>query len=410
MKRLFSLILLIIYLAPAVSPLSASRYMPDCNDSIEIEPDTIMVIPDYSTIHNELPGIIRYVENNSEIPQQIDRTRSQKIDFTLRVSPSYSREASLGIGFAVNGLFRLDRNDKLPQPSSFFAGISASIKGFYIFRLTGNLYFPNGKSRINYKLDLYRKSLHFWGTTLDQTSVLPQSQYDRRAFSLNVEYQHLLINKWFVGAVVRSDYTTATHLSNPSYLEDEKRHIFVNGLGPSLMLDTRDNTIYPTKGVLITANALIYPYNLSNYNRTFFSYKIGFNCYTSLWRDATGCLDLYGKLNSRTTPWSMREYVAADDMRMRGYYYGSSVDRSQLALQYEIRQHIWDRLGMAAWGGVSTLFASLDHSSSQWRGQVWLPNWGIGLRLKLRPNLNSRIDLGFGKNTMGVLFAIGEAF
>ena len=39
-----------------------------------------------------------------------------------------------------------------------------------------------------------------------------------------------------------------------------------------------------------------------------------------------------------------------------------------------------------------------------------LPNFGVGLRVELKHNVNGRIDFGFGKGTSGFVFAIGEAF
>lgn len=45
----------------------------------------------------------------------------------------------------------------------------------------------------------------------------------------------------------------------------------------------------------------------------------------------------------------MREMIAADGSRMRGYYMGSYIDNNQIATQIELRQHIWDRFGIVAW-------------------------------------------------------------
>lgn len=39
-----------------------------------------------------------------------------------------------------------------------------------------------------------------------------------------------------------------------------------------------------------------------------------------------------------------------------------------------------------------------------------LPNYGIGLRIEFKHNVNVRIDYGFGKDTAGFLFQFAEAF
>ena len=106
----------------------------------------------------------------------------------------------------------------------------------------------------------------------------------------------------------------------------------------------------------------------------------------------------------------MREMVASDGIRMRGYYMGSYIDNSQIALQSELRQHIWGRFGMTAWIGGATVFSSLrDFKYKEIRPQ-WLPNGGLGLRFEFKHNVNVRIDYGIGRHTSGFIFAIGEAF
>ena len=39
-----------------------------------------------------------------------------------------------------------------------------------------------------------------------------------------------------------------------------------------------------------------------------------------------------------------------------------------------------------------------------------LPNYGLGLRVEFKHNVNIRIDYGFGKETAGFVFQFAEAF
>ena len=102
--------------------------------------------------------------------------------------------------------------------------------------------------------------------------------------------------------------------------------------------------------------------------------------------------------------------VAADGIRMRGYYMGSYIDNSQVAVQTELRQHIWGRLGATAWIGGATVFSSLKDLKDKTIRPEWLPNGGLGLRFEFKHNVNARIDFGIGRHTCGFVFAIGEAF
>ena len=77
-----------------------------------------------------------------------------------------------------------------------------------------------------------------------------------------------------------------------------------------------------------------------------------------------------------------------------------------LSAQVEYRQHIYSRLGCAFWVGGASVFPTF----SSFDIKDVLPNYGIGLRIELKHNVNGRIDYGFGKGTGGFVFSIGEAF
>jgi hypothetical protein len=71
---------------------------------------------------------------------------------------------------------------------------------------------------------------------------------------------------------------------------------------------------------------------------------------------------------------------------------------------------VYRRIGFTLWGGCATIFSSFQEFVHKDIRPEWLPNYGIGLRIEFKHNVNARIDYGFGKHTSGILFAIGEAF
>lgn len=58
------------------------------------------------------------------------------------------------------------------------------------------------------------------------------------------------------------------------------------------------------------------------------------------------------------------------------------------------------------WAGGGTVFPELG----QLRMSDVLPNYGLGLRVEFKHNVNIRIDYGFGKDTGGFVFQFAEAF
>lgn len=91
---------------------------------------------------------------------------------------------------------------------------------------------------------------------------------------------------------------------------------------------------------------------------------------------------------------------------MRGYYAGRYIDNNMVSVQAELRQHLFSRFGAVVWAGVGNVFSSFGH----FRSRDLLPNFGVGLRVELKHNVNGRIDFGFGRGQKGFVFAIGEAF
>lgn len=154
------------------------------------------------------------------------------------------------------------------------------------------------------------------------------------------------------------------------------------------------------------AREVIYPKAMSTHDRTVYCATIIFDAFQPLWKGGILAFDLYGQLNSRDIPWTLREELGSGGCRMRGYYAGRYIDCSQVSVQLELRQHIYGRLGCAAWGGAGTVFPSF----AGFDPEGILPSYGIGLRFEFKHRMNIRIDYGFGKGTSGLAVQFAEAF
>ncbi len=358
---------------------------------------------------NKMPQWLR-TYMNSLMRGNIDRTHERKIDMSFGITPSYTREAGFGIGAAATALYRLDRTDSIMQPSDVFASFNASLNGFYVLTFKGNNLFTDNRSRLSYKLEVYRKRLDFWGINSEETADNPKSKYDRRQIDLYAEYVYRLSHHFFGGLQIQADYTDARRMWNPEYLLDQRSQYYVTGLGVSIEFDTRDNLLTPTRGFHAAYKPMLFYKHFGNAPASFFRHTLIVNFYKQLWKGSVLAYDWYSCLQTSHTPWTMREMVASDGIRMRGYYMGSYIDNNQIASQLELRQHVWRRIGMTVWAGGATVFSSLKHYKENDIRPEWLPNFGIGLRYEFKHNVNARIDYGFGRGTSGILFAIGEAF
>lgn len=424
MNRIVAFFIVLISSIIYHSPISAKTNIDSIRANKEVIQGTFYVAPapvpyEIPKSPTEYPDSLGFISKfpewsrkylNSLMRGNIDRTHEKALDVGFAITPSYTREGGFGIGGAMTGLYRVNRKDSTMQPSVIFASINVSYKGFYVLTLKGNNLFNDHRSRLSYKTELYQKRLNFWGITSEETAKNRQSQYDRRQIDVQAEYIYKVNRNVYAGAMLRSNYTDAKRILNPEYLLGDRPQYYVTGMGVSLEYDSRNNLLTPTKGLHIAYKPMIYPKGLGNAPKTFFSHTFIANGYFHMWNGAILAVDLYTKLNSVNTPWTMREMLASDGIRMRGYYMGSTIDNNQVVAQIEYRQHLWKRLGMTAWVGNATLFADFDEFKDQNIKPEWLYNFGVGIRYEFKHNVNARIDWGFGEGTNGIVFAIGEAF
>ena len=202
------------------------------------------------------------------------------------------------------------------------------------------------------------------------------------------------------------NYTRASRMMRPGYLEGQQTAYFFTGIGLSVQYDTRDFILNPKRGIYFLAREVVYPEWLSNYDRTIFGTTVILDVYQPAWKGSVLAFDLYGQFNGSNVPWTLREELGSGMSRMRGYYAGRYIDNNQMTAQLELRQHVYGRVGCVAWVGGGTVFPSFG--SLRWKDV--LPNYGLGLRLEFKHNVNVRIDYGFGKDTGGFVFQFAEAF
>ena len=351
------------------------------------------------------PGFFkRYLQSLAN--GNVDRTHERPFDASLALAPSYSREGGFGIGVSATGLYRMDMRDSSLAPSNVTLNASASLKGFISVIGNGVNYFTDGRTSLIYNARFTRKNLDFWGINHADCMANPTSQYTRTQVRADADYNYCIGRSFYFGAVLSLNYTGATDILAPAYLDGQKSSYYMTGVGASFQIDTRDNATNPHKGLYLLLREVVYPYFLGTADKTSWATTFTLCGYQPLWKGGLLGGDLYAQINSRDTPWPLREEIGGVIGRMRGYYAGRFIDCNQIAAQIELRQHIVSRFGCVAWVGAGIVFPSFQ----EFRWKNILPNYGIGLRVEFKHNINLRVDFGLGKDTAGFSFGFCEAF
>lgn len=173
-----------------------------------------------------------------------------------------------------------------------------------------------------------------------------------------------------------------------------------------MIWDSRDDIFYPSKGAYIKLKALFYIKAIAS-NYDFNWYAADIRKYFDLQSRQMIAFQFYGSFVSDGTPFYELPLLGGGQI-MRGYFLGRYRDRLYVAGQAEYRRHLWRRFGMVAFAGIGDVSEKFrDFKIREFKSSI-----GFGLRFLFNKeeNVNIRMDIGFGKDTIGIYFGVEEAF
>ena len=255
----------------------------------------------------------------------------------------------------------------------------------------------------------------FYGTG----SAVPDTgeEYTTRTLSLSAGVQRQVRRGLYAGAAASWDEVTMLETVDGGALESGtlvgSRGGTVSTGSALLTWDTRDNLYYAERGTFIRLQGQGAARALGG---DFAFRRMSFDArgYRALERSRPGrqarTLAVQGVVTATggTVPFDRLAQFGGSSL-VRGYYEGRFRDRTAAALQAEVRQPVWKRVGVAAFLGAGEVGSSL--------GRLRLDEvrtaGGFGLRIALdtKEKINIRIDQGIGQGgSGGTYFTLGEAF
>ena len=344
--------------------------------------------------------ILDYFEDsNEEKPEK-------KFDMNFIGGPYYSSDMKLGIGFVGAGLYRMNGCGEAMQPSNVSLFGSVSTVGFYMLGIRGNNLFPEDKYRLNYTTFFYSFPSYYWGIGYyDGNRNSNKTKIDRFQARMKAEFLIKLFDNFYFGPGVVWDYAKAKKVPAGGLnlfdgMSLVQRHY---GLCASVQYDTRD--------FMNNASCGVYLYLAQTFRPGWLGNKVAFGTtefiargYKTVWAGGILAGEVEGMFNFGEPSWALMAELGGSNS-MRGYYEGRYRDKHSMSAQMELRQHVWNRSGIALWVGAGNVF----HDSRTFK--KILPNYGIGYRWEFKKKVNVRLDLGFGKSGQnGFIFNINEAF
>jgi outer membrane protein assembly factor BamA len=371
--------LLLALLGTGVTPAAAASWLPD---------------------RERIDGLLDKLGGS----QQLDSSKA--IDWGVLPGPFYTPETSLGIGVALVGFYRGDRAPDTPLSSLTLTGYT-SVTGLFGFSFDNYSYFDGDRWRLFVDGALSHQPGQFWGTGYAAGRDDHAQDYTAEDFSVWPKgFVRVAPALWLgVGWSVAQMHASQLEDGQDNAIVDTEagRSDFSSGLSAHLLRDTRDFAPNPARGHVLSVDYAAYAPAFGGENR-FDALTARYALYRALDDSSTLAFELYGDFRSGDVPWN-RLSLLGDDERMRGYYNGRYRDRDVVSTQLEWRRQFAWRHGMTLWAGAGTL---APRSSDL--GEHWLPSFGAGYRFMFKPRVNVRLDLGFGRDSVGFYFQVGEAF
>lgn len=329
------------------------------------------------------------------------------VNWTVLPGPFYTPELKLGMGMAVAGLYRVDPADKMTQNSSVsFTGF-ISTSGALGLGLNNYTFFSDDQWRLFVEGSVAKIPTGFWGIGYDAAQGSEQ-KYTQDSFSLHPQLFYRLVNNLYLGA--GWDFSTLKAKIDDPYPGDtfsrytDSTSPLSSGATVALNYDSRDAITRPKSGQYASVKYSVFDPALGS-DTHFTAVQLQYNYYFPLNDDDVLAFDAWGRFTRGDVPWD-RLSEAGDDRRLRGYFQGRYRDKDVVSTQLEYRKKLNWRHGYVLWLGAGTLGESPDKMGQH----PILPTVGAGYRFEIKPDMNLRLDLGFGRESAGFYFQVAEAF
>ncbi|MGO2334411.1 BamA/TamA family outer membrane protein [Providencia sp.] len=334
---------------------------------------------------------------------------SKTVDWGILPGPFYTPEMGLGVGTAIVGLYRIDKEDKITQPSSIGLSGFASSTGAFGINFTNYNFIDNDQWRLFISGTLNNVPTYYWGKGYAAgKNDNNKEKYHSQEFKITPRALYKLTDATYFGL---GWHFSSMNASDPDagarkYFSQTigGRSVVNSGMSTYFSYDSRDFLPNAHQG---QAFEVIYTYFAPSFgsDTRFQTTQLQYAYYHEITGKTVFAIDNYARFTTGNVPWDQLSLLGNGN-RMRGYYEGRYRDNNIFTSQIELRHKLDWRHGVVGWLGTGTMS---DSPSSLGEGH-WLPTVGVGYRFEFKPRMNVRLDFGIGRNSTGVYFQVGEAF
>lgn len=238
-----------------------------------------------------------------------------------------------------------------------------------------------------------------------QTLESSKTSFQSNRFKTEMSVLKKIQENWFAGVGIRYfDYSHISTLNSPNTFTELHRNTSY-GIQLNAVRDARNNILTPTKGSYFRA------LNNHSVSTSYYSHiSVDYRKYITLGKKIKQTLSsrVYSTHVIGNAPFYDLALLGGDKL-VRGYYFGRFRDKNLSTVQFEYRACLFWRIGIAAFGGLSSVYSNLNDVGVN----KVKTNYGVGLRFVVdkKERTNLRFDYAIGQNGQtGFYVSFGESF
>jgi outer membrane protein assembly factor BamA len=321
----------------------------------------------------------------------------------------YTPETKTALGAALNVFWRPAGASEEARPSTLTPVLIYTFNAQVIASLSGSHYWQQEKHNLSSELAYSNFPDVFHGLGND-TSADYEEDVTTESYVLGFDYLRLVRKSLRAGI--------GATLGHARLLERESTGLlgsgtipgsaggWISGIGTSLNFDDRNHITFPTAGGSSTIGIRVFDPSLgSDYDFRISAAES--RRYVALGAQTVVATRAVLQHVDGEAPYQLLPSLGGDRL-LRGYFGGRFRDRDLIAVEAELRTHLWKRLGLAFFGGIG----QVGHNPKDLALDEFHAAGGIGLRVLFLSSekLHLRFDVGWGKDDGGSYISLGEAF
>ncbi len=321
----------------------------------------------------------------------------------------YSPETSVGFGFSFQYLYRFP-NDSASNLSTVGTTFLYTLERQIIVNPNWDFNLKNNKWKIPGAF-LYQKFPEAFYGIGNTTKESDREEFTAQYILFKNRFTREVVKNFHFGFQYRLEHAfNFKHDAGGSLIQGNIRGsngYLASGAGIAAIYDTRDNSMFPFKGWLLTFSNHFYPRWLGS-DHEFANFKLDARKYFNPFKSNVIAVQALLSFHTGTPPFKMMSLLGGAET-MRGYYSGRYRDRHLIAAQVEWRFPIyWRFLGVGFIGAGDVANTFDDFALNRIKCAL---GGGIRFTLDAAERINLRFDAAFGiDGSRGFYVQLGEAF